>query len=519
MKIVQARVKPITKIDGEDALLTIQRVAKTCYKTNKNSDDMGSAVRIANQLMASGHHSMFEFYNITMNYVSNIAAYKDLRTHRHSTFAVESTRWCVAGDTKLKTTNGHNRPTIEELYNNKSNSKNGAWKRMRIAQANEDSMEVSYAKIKDIFYNGKKEVYEVKTKLGYTLKCTADHKIYTPLGYRKLQELAVGDFIYVNGVEVEKDALYKCKDWLYHQSITLNKTFVQIAKEFGYNVSTLKMWKRKHGLPSKGTGYFNVGRHPWNKGLDESNPTVKKQSDALRKYHHNGLHDPVKIKKIDTANYQVYNNGYCEICGTTTGIEVHHIDENRQNNFPDNLISVCKSCHAHIHRKSLTIIHTDKIISIKKIGVKKVYDIEMDSKYHNFNANGIIVHNCNYSKGKFGNEIAFLDPIEIPKDTVQYEVWLNGCKQAEQNYMQMCEWGATPDQASLLLPQSTAAEFCVTANLREWRHILSLRAVGTTGKPRPCVQQIMIPTLELFYKKIPVLFDDLYEQMMQKQGR
>lgn len=100
---------------------------------------------------------------------------------------------------------------------------------------------------------------------------------------------------------------------------------------------------------------------------------------------------------------------------------------------------------------------------------------------------------------------------------MEYEIWLNGCKQAEQNYMQMCEWGATPDQASLLLPQSTAAEFNVCANIREWRHIFALRAVGTTGQPRPCVQQIMQPTLELFHKKIPVLFDDLYEQMMQKQ--
>lgn len=216
MKIVQAQVKPITQIDGEEALMLIQRVAKTCYKTHKDTDDFGSAIRIAKQLMASGHHSMFEFYNITMKYRSNIAAYKDLRTHRHSTFAVESTRW------------------------------------------------------------------------------------------------------------------------------------------------------------------------------------------------------------------------------------------------------------------------------------------------------------CNYSKGKFGNEIAFLDPIEIPKDDIKYQVWLNGCQQAEQNYMDMMSMGATPDQASLLLPQSTAAEFNVCANIREWRHIFALRAVGTTGQPRPCVQQIMIPTLQLFARKIPVLFDDLLEQLNQK---
>lgn len=124
---------------------------------------------------------------------------------------------------------------------------------------------------------------------------------------------------------------------------------------------------------------------------------------------------------------------------------------------------------------------------------------------------------CNYSKGKFGNEIKFLDPIEIPKGTLRYKIWLNGCKQAEKNYLDMCSAGASIDEASLMLPQSTAAEFCMSANIREWRHILSLRALGTTGKPRPCVVEIMKPTLELFAKKMPVFFNDLYEKLKIKE--
>ncbi len=123
---------------------------------------------------------------------------------------------------------------------------------------------------------------------------------------------------------------------------------------------------------------------------------------------------------------------------------------------------------------------------------------------------------CNYSKGKFGNEIKFLDPIEIPRGSLKYQVWLNAMQQAEDYYMTMADFGAKADELSLLLPQSTAAEFNITANLREWEHIFSLRAIGHS---RPCVKQIMIPTLVLFHSKIPVIFDAAYNKLQQEKAR
>lgn len=123
---------------------------------------------------------------------------------------------------------------------------------------------------------------------------------------------------------------------------------------------------------------------------------------------------------------------------------------------------------------------------------------------------------CSYNKGKFGSEIKFLDPIEIPKDTIKYQVWLNAMQQAEKNYMDLASMGAKPDELSLVLPQSTAAEFVITANLREWAHIFGLRAVGHS---RPCVREIMIPTLQLFARKIPIVFDDVYNKMVAEKQK
>jgi len=127
---------------------------------------------------------------------------------------------------------------------------------------------------------------------------------------------------------------------------------------------------------------------------------------------------------------------------------------------------------------------------------------------------------CNYSKDKHNGEIKFLDPIEISKDTKKYDLWIKAMQQAEQNYLEMAAEGALPDELSLVLPQSTAAEFNISANLREWRHILSLRSsVSSTGHARPCICQIMDATLELFHQNIPVLFDDLYEKMQEIKNK
>ena len=108
------------------------------------------------------------------------------------------------------------------------------------------------------------------------------------------------------------------------------------------------------------------------------------------------------------------------------------------------------------------------------------------------------------------------DIIEIPKDTIKYQVWINAMQQAEKNYMDLASMGAKPDELSLVLPQSTAAEFVITANIRAWNNIFNLRAVGHS---RPCVRQIMQPTLEMFRREIPIVFDDVYNKMIKEKQR
>lgn len=40
---------------------------------------------------------------------------------------------------------------------------------------------------------------------------------------------------------------------------------------------------------------------------------------------------------------------FCQRCNSETFLVVHHLDYNRQNNQPDNLLVLCRSCHAIEH--------------------------------------------------------------------------------------------------------------------------------------------------------------------------
>ena len=116
---------------------------------------------------------------------------------------------------------------------------------------------------------------------------------------------------------------------------------------------------------------------------------------------------------------------------------------------------------------------------------------------------------CNYSKGKFGNEISVIKPCNMDENSGIYHTWLKAMNDMERAYMQMAEIGATPDQLRMILPHSTAASVMMKANIREWRHIFNLRCAKAA---HPSVRQIMLMTLNEFNNKIPVLFDDLYQQ-------
>lgn len=76
----------------------------------------------------------------------------------------------------------------------------------------------------------------------------------------------------------------------------------------------------------------------------------------------------------------------------------------------------------------------------------------------------------------------------------------------EENYMKGAAMGMKPDELRLMLPHSTAADVTMTCNIREWRHILSLR---TQKNVHPEIRQLLIPLLLKFQYTMPELFGDI----------
>jgi thymidylate synthase ThyX len=510
MKIIKPSVELLSITPNAEKL--IERAGRVCYKS-ENLITEESFTKFIQNIIKRGHEAVLEHASASLLFICDRGVTHEIIRHRLAAYCQESTRYCVTGDSKLTCKNKHQYFTIEELYNDKINSKNGSWKRLNIKQLNENSGELIYNRILDIFYNGEKEVFQIKTRLGYNLKLTANHKIHSINGYKELKDLKIGDKISVNGQNISP-LKYTSYDWLFYQNITLNKTFISISKEFDYNISTLKKWARILKIPKKGTGYFNIGKIPWNKGLKENNDIrIKNQGNALRKYHYDKSKKGIKILKYDTSEYQKNIKNNCEICNTSKNLEVHHIDENRKNHNPNNLLTVCESCHLRLHSKNLNILYFDKIVEIKSVGLEKVYDITMKSNYKNFIANGVIVHNCNYSKDKFDNQLIFIEPCfwksskyEVNSDELKQVVWKNAMLFAENTYKQLIEYGATPQEARSVLPNSLKTEIVVTANMREWRHILKLR---TSEFAHPQIKEVMLLAKKILNKECPNVFGDI----------
>lgn len=119
---------------------------------------------------------------------------------------------------------------------------------------------------------------------------------------------------------------------------------------------------------------------------------------------------------------------------------------------------------------------------------------------------------CNYSKDKFGNELTFVMPTLYKDDFLDaeaFDCWIETMKKCEESYMKLIKMGVSPQMARSVLPNSLKTEVVVTANWREWRHILSLRCAPDA---HPDIRSLMINLLEELHDRIPVIFDDVWEK-------
>ena len=135
---------------------------------------------------------------------------------------------------------------------------------------------------------------------------------------------------------------------------------------------------------------------------------------------------------------------------------------------------------------------------------------------------------CNYSNGKFNNEITFIyphwhrdfdsigygivlgelrDEVEDPNAYYRWLAMEDACASAEKTYLYMLRCGAKPEDARAVLPNCTKTDVVCTMNMRELRHFLRLR---TSKGAHPDIRKLAIKLLDkLNDAGLGVLFEDI----------
>ena len=196
----------------------------------------------------------------------------------------------------------------------------------------------------------------------------------------------------------------------------------------------------------------------------------------------------IEVEKIDGLQIMKKIERACRTCYRSEG-----------NITEDSYKNLLKNCINRGH---------ESVLEHEKVTIRMCCDIGVykDLTRHRFASFSIeSTRYCSYDKDKYGNEIKCINPSYI-EDKEVYNEWKTCMEEIEKRYMEMKELGASTDMCRLILPHSTAAEVTMTADIREWKHILALR---TSNKAHPAIRQLLIPLLKYFQKEMPEIFENV----------
>lgn len=117
---------------------------------------------------------------------------------------------------------------------------------------------------------------------------------------------------------------------------------------------------------------------------------------------------------------------------------------------------------------------------------------------------------CNY--GGKGIQVIQPDLSDAREKFVKaQDTWHEAMRNAENAYDALIEMGIKPQWARSVLPTCVKTEIVHTANFREWRHILNIRALNKGAHPQ--IRNLMKMALDVFMKSsAKPIFEDIAEQ-------
>ncbi|MFF0788544.1 FAD-dependent thymidylate synthase [Streptomyces spiralis] len=453
---------------------------------------------LINYLMRDRHGSPFEHNSMTFFISAPIFVFREFMRHRVG--------WCVAGDTEitLESEAGNlRRRTIAELYklwhlgvedrlphsaggvtwhsragkwmaqvrNGGTNHYLGLYENREAAESavaefreqhpstrlrklesvrrnhvrcyDEETLLAQRARIVDVIQSGVKSLIKVTTASGRTLRCTVDHAVFTPDGWRKAGELAVGDSVMAAGTAPRP-----------------SQALVPPSLRRGIGVWTAM--QRQRLIQEAGTCHLCGNGFPRAQlALDHVVPVAEDLTRAL--------------------------------------------DES-------NLAPACETCHAAKSAGEQALAQRggkiatavpDRIVAIESAGEEMTYDLSVEGPWHNYLANGIVVHNSyNEESGRYRElqpvfyvpdesrklvqegrpgKYRFVEGTEAQQELVG-RVMEDSYREAYEAYQEMLAAGVAREVARAVLPVGLFSSMYATCNARSLMHFLGLRTQHELAK-------------------------------------
>lgn len=101
MKIVPQSHEWITPLSRNVAMQRIERIARTCYKS-EDAIKPGSDSKMVAMLCKNHHYAMVEHISLTIKFITDRGVANEIVRHRIGSYAQESTRYCNYSKDKFK---------------------------------------------------------------------------------------------------------------------------------------------------------------------------------------------------------------------------------------------------------------------------------------------------------------------------------------------------------------------------------------------------------------------------------
>ncbi len=343
---------------------------------------------------------------------------------------------------------------------------------MQLRNLDEEQKEFQHSRIVDVIKGSPKDMVRVTTSSGRAVTLSLDHRVLTSTGWmRMVDAMKAGALLTLEGT-----TRAKANRWEVDYSHSSSETWRDVVGWEGiYVVSTWGRVKRVGAEPRKVT----VGAN----GYDVV--SLNRPGEQT-------------LRTVHSIVLEAFSGPRPE------GYEARHLDSNRANNSYHNLEWGTPERNARDRvdagRQQRLVPVFEEIVDATMIGTVPTYDLAVECPFHNFVADGFVVHNsynemsARYTPLPDVNYIPTVERLMINSKTNKQAGTIKGAEElddgrardfisriersyiaAEETYQWALRAGVPKELARIHLPVGRYSRMRASANLRNWLAFLTLR--------------------------------------------